>query len=152
MTFFVPAHKVTCASLLAVNLQPAKINFGIPKHKEGEVAQANVERVRNREGDREAAEARRAEEVRWVQKRIKVDKARRTAATAATATKNDDKEEAARRTTADKRRHGAKRQRFCVKRQRQCFERMRGGGINATTNRQLRVYHSGSKGDSLRRQ
>ncbi len=122
MTFFVPAHKVTCASLLAVNLRPAKIVLAFLNAREGEVARANAERVKIKEGEKEAAKARRAEEVRWVQKRIKVHKARRMTATATTAAKNEEEEEAARRMVADKRWRGAKRQRFCVKRQRRCFE------------------------------
>ncbi len=50
--------------------------------------------------EREAAEARRAEEERWVQERIEVDNARITAAVAAAAEKEEE-EEAARRATAD---------------------------------------------------
>jgi hypothetical protein len=134
--------------LLAVNLRPEKIILAFLNAREGESAWANAERVRIKEGEREAAKARRAEEVRWVQKRIKVDKARRTAAAATTATKNEKEEEAARRMTADKRQRGTKRKRFRVKRRRRCFERTRGGGVNATTNRQMRDYHSGRKGNS----
>jgi hypothetical protein len=133
--------------LLAVNLQPAKIILTFLNTREGEVARANAEPVRIKKGEREAAKARRAKEVRWVQKRIKVDKARRMTAVAATATKNEEEEEAAKRMTADKRWCGAKRQRFCIERWRQCFKRMRGGGINATTNWHMRDYHSGSKGN-----
>jgi hypothetical protein len=78
---------------------------------------AKVEQARIKEGEREAGKARRAKERRWVQKRIKVDKARRmvaAAATATTAAKNEEEEEVARRMTADKRRCGTKRQRFCI--------------------------------------
>ncbi len=126
----------------------AKIILAFLNEREGEVERANMERVRIKEGEREATKARRAKEVRWVQKQIKVDKARRTVVAAATAAKNEEEEEAAaRRMTEDKRRCGAKRQRFCIKRWRWCFERTRGGGINATTNQQMRDYHSGSKGN-----
>ncbi len=85
--------------------------------------------------------------MRWIQKRIKVDKARRTAAAAATTAKNEKEEEVARWTTADKRWCGAMRQRFCIERWRRCFKRMRGRVINATTNCQMRDYHSSSKGN-----
>jgi hypothetical protein len=114
-------------------------NFGLPRCKGGRGCTGKRGAVRIKEGERETAEARRAKEVRWVQKRIKVDKA--------IATKNEKEEEAGRRMTAVKRRSGAKRQKFCVKRQRQCFERTRGEGTNATTNRQMIDYHSGSKGN-----
>ncbi len=144
---FVPTHKVKCASLSAVNLRPAKIISAFLDTREGEIAWANAEQVRIKEEGREAAEARRVEEVRWVQKRIKVDKARRTTAAAATTYKNEKEEEAARRMTADKRRRGDKRQRFRIERWRRCFERMRGRGVSATTNQQMRDYHSSSKGN-----
>jgi hypothetical protein len=64
LTIFVPAHKVTCASLLAVNLQPSKIISAFLNAREGEVARANMEQVRIKEGEREAFKARRAKEVR----------------------------------------------------------------------------------------
>jgi hypothetical protein len=82
LTFFVPAYKVTCASLLAVNLRPENIILTFLNARGGEVARANAEQVRIKKGEREVAKARRAKEVRWVQKRIKVDKARRTAVAA----------------------------------------------------------------------
>jgi hypothetical protein len=50
--FFVPTYKVTCASLLAVNLQPAKINLAFLDARKGEVAWANAQRVRIEEGER----------------------------------------------------------------------------------------------------
>ncbi len=149
LTFFVPAHKVTCASLSlsAVNLRLSKIILAFLNAREGEVAWANAECVRIKKGEREAAKARRAKEVRLVQKQIKVDKARRMVAAAATATKNEKEEETARKTTADKRQRSAKRQRFCVERRRRCLERMRGRDVNTTTNGKMRDYHSGGKGN-----
>ncbi len=50
--------------MLAVNLRPAQIISAFLNTREGEVAWANAERVMIKEGKREAAEARRAGEVR----------------------------------------------------------------------------------------
>jgi hypothetical protein len=80
-----------------------KNHFGIPQREGGKGCTGKSGSDQDRGGEWEAAKARRAKEVRWVQKRIKVDKARRTAATAATAFKNEEEEEAVRRMTADKR-------------------------------------------------
>jgi hypothetical protein len=83
--------------LTAVNLQPEKNILAFLNVREvGKVAGAKAEWSRIKERGREAAKARRAKEVRWVQKWIKVDKARRTAAAATTATKNEKEEEATR--------------------------------------------------------
>jgi hypothetical protein len=109
LTFFVPAHKVTCASLSAVNLRPAKIVSAFLNAREEEVAWANAEQVRIKEGEKEVAKARRSKEVRWIQKWIKLDKARRPVTAATTATKNEEEEKEARRTTADKRRCDVRR-------------------------------------------
>ena len=88
-------------TIVAVKDLDAKIDF--LRAREEEVARANAERVRIEEEEREAAEARRAEEARWVQERIEMDDARRTAAAAAAAAAAEKvfDEEMARRTEVE---------------------------------------------------